>query len=219
MTPSYYLDIMLVPGEDMPLRDLQSALFDLLHKNFATGSKSGIQFALAFPEIGEDNLGHTFRIFAEKLGDYGVLDLDMICRKRLYGMVCHGLPMEVPQGVPFIRYSRKHDQIPEDVRRARIMKKFINPEAREKALAGTHEKRPLDLPYVMMTSCSTSHDRDVRNRFAFYVRTQEALQQATGFNCYGMPLTEGGVPDFPSSRKKNRPENRGRRCQNGRSTE
>ncbi len=195
MKPLFYQDVVLMQGEDVPLSALQSELYSRLHMLFVSQlNENGIQYAVAFPGMRDNGVGRKIRVFAERLEDLVALDIPRICM-RSYGMMDYRPPRSVPQGTPLIRYSRKHDQERPEKRRARNEARYEG-ERLEKALSEIHDKRPLDLPCIWIRSLSTLARDGVSNPYPFYIRTSVADGLASEFNCYGLPLSEGGVPDF-----------------------
>lgn len=196
MKISYYQDILLRPGEEAPLPDLQSALYDRLHMLFVKAKNDkGKEYALAFPMIEKKSAGRLFRVFSESLQDLVDLDIPHICMS-FYGAMDFRSPKEVPQGTPFVRYRRVHDGASRENRISRIERTVSDPERRERLITACSEKKLSGLPFVWMSSSSSSREGEERNRFPLLISKEPADMAAAQFNCYGLPLEEGGVPDF-----------------------
>lgn len=196
MKAAYYQDIILYPGDGAPISVLQSALFNRLHKLFAKmKNEHNAQYALAFPGIGPKGLGRVFRVFAENIQDLLELDIAHISI-AFFGTMDFRNPKAVPEGCAFIRYARKHDQTSLERRIAGIRRRFKNAEDRDRAIAASHEKEFLDLPFVWTTSTSSAGADGIPKKFPMHITVGETDRAATAFNAYGLPLTEGGVPDI-----------------------
>ena len=196
MKANFYQDVILYSGEAAPLSHLQSALFNQLHDKFVKMRKqNGAQYALAFPGINDKGVGNVFRIFGENMQALLDLDIAHICMAS-FGTMDFKNPKEVPQDASAIRYARKHDQVSLERRIDGIRKRFKNPEDMERAIANSHEKVLLDLPFIWTYSRSTAGADGMPQKFPLHILKAETDKLASEFNCYGLPTEEGGVPDI-----------------------
>lgn len=194
----YYLDITLLPDEEIGMHIIWGKLYQQLHLALVelnAGGSGNIGFS--FPEYHskQRRLGRKVRIFS--LTQAQLVQLDAQKWLERLSDYCHISSIRpVPENTQYAIFSRKQcASNPQRLARRRAKRKG---ETLEQALMhfSNLEGEFSALPFVAMESLSTASTAQERHRFKLFIEQQRvALPQQGVFNCYGLSQT-ATVPWF-----------------------
>jgi CRISPR-associated endonuclease Csy4 len=209
-----YIDITLLPDADIGLGFLWEKVYQQVHLALVENKISDHESAIgiSFPKYGDRPfpLGDKLRLFAHTEEQLQKFDVGKWLN-RLTDYTHHTSIRAVPSSVDeFVCFKRKQfksaSKIEADVERRAIyqsQKDNLPIEGVRAALAEHKYDGQCDLPFVYMTSLSTSEDvaPSDRKKFRLFIEkvTVDKAQAGT-FNCYGLssrdPEKQATVPWF-----------------------
>lgn len=190
----HYIDITLLPNDDIGHYFLWSKLYQQLHLLLVNKGETGVGFS--FPEYSKNHprLGRKLRVFGASEAVFQQLDLAK-CLNRLADY-CHISSLRtVPENAQYAIFSRKQ-AVTNNERLARRRAKRKG-ETFEQAL--THFEGFVDehftLPFVELDSSSTAKEGETRRFKLFIDQKMVTSSQAGKFTSYGLSKT-ATVPWF-----------------------
>jgi CRISPR-associated endonuclease Csy4 len=191
----HYIDITLLQNDEIGHYFLWSKIYQQLH--LALVEQGHGQVGLAFPEYssGQPRLGRKLRVFGSTVETLEKLGLSKWLRRLVD--YCHLTSIRpVPEHTQYAVFSRKQcDTNPERLARRRAKRKD---ETYEQALAhfAGFEGVFTTLPFVDLTSLSTTLPEDKSHRFKLFIERKFCKSPQNGeFSCYGLSKT-ATVPWF-----------------------
>ncbi|MFT7559826.1 MAG: CRISPR-associated endonuclease Csy4 [Flavobacteriales bacterium] len=185
----YYLEITLLPTDDIGHYFLWSKIYQQLHfwlVKLTTGKGGEVGFS--FPEYStkQPRLGRKIRIFAESREALTQLNTGRWLERL--SDYCHISSIRsVPEQTQYAVFGRKQFRTnPERLARRRAKRKG---ETYEQALAyfSGFEGQLTNLPFVDLESLSTSEHEHPKRRFKLFVTQRVVLTLQKGqFSCYGL---------------------------------
>lgn len=194
----YYLDITLLPNDDVGHYFLWGKLYQQLHLALVehNQSKDGAM-GISFPHYSTKppQLGLKLRLFAPNESELARLNIAKWLSR--FSDYCHISSIkEVPEHTQFALFSRKHCQTnPERLARRRAKRKGETFEQAMQHFAGFKDDSST-LPFITMESLSSDSADGNSNRFRLIIEQKILPEHQPGnFNCYG--LSKGAtVPWF-----------------------
>lgn len=194
----YYLDITLLPNEDVGHYFLWGKLYQQLHLALVehNQSKDG-NIGFSFPQYSSKppQLGLKLRLFAPTESELVMLNIAKWLSR--FADYCHISSIKtVPDHTQFALFSRKHCQTnPERLARRRAKRKGETFEQAMQHFAGFKDDSST-LPFVALESLSSDTTNGESNKFRLIVEQKILPEHQPGnFNCYG--LSKGAtVPWF-----------------------
>ena len=191
----HYLDITLLPNDDIGHYFLWSKLYQQMH--LALVEQGSGQVGFTFPEYssGQPRLGRKLRVFAASEDVLTQLNLSKWLNRLMD--YCHITSIRaVPEHSQYAMFTRKQCETnPDRLARRRAKRKGETLE-QARAYFASFEGDFTALPYVDLESLSTSPEEQVNHRFKLFIerRIYKSPQQGE-FNCYGLSKTST-VPWF-----------------------
>jgi len=209
-----YIDITLLPDADIALGFLWEKVYQQLHLSLAENKISGHESAIgfSFPKYGDKPfpLGDKLRLFASTEAQLQQLDVGRWLNRLTDYTHCTSI-RTVPSNVDgFVCFKRKQfksaARIETDIERRALYQaeKDHRPieDVRADLVAQKYDGK-CDLPFVYMTSLSSSEDGAPSNRkkFRLFIEEENVEKAHEGaFNCYGLssrnPEKQATVPWF-----------------------
>ena len=202
----YYLELQLLPDDDISAHFLLAKVYTQLHIALAEikDTNDKVNIGVSFPQyIFEEkiegkkakvNMGKKLRLFAQNEADLKKLDLKKWL-DRLIDYVHIKSIQEVPENIKgYAIYKRKQVKTnAERLARHRVKRGDIG---FDEALARySNVVTTTDLPYIQMLSLSTSDEQD-KKRFKLFIEKRSIEQsESQVFSTYGLS-SESSVPEF-----------------------
>jgi len=198
----YYIEITLLPNDEIPIYFLWQKLYQQIHLGLVEikDTNGNVPVAASFPKYSEglNHLGCRLRLFASTRDQLQQLNIDKwLSRLTDY---CHCTSIkEVPQSVnTFARFERKQFKTNIE-RRARRRIKSTG-ESLEQAIkylkARGFEDKETKLPYIYLESSSSSEDSTNRHKYRLFIEKNMVDEPMRGvFSTYGLSKT-ATVPWF-----------------------
>jgi len=210
----YFIELTLLPNTEIPLHYIWEKVYQQLHLALAENKISKYESAIgvSFPKYGDRPLplGDKLRLFAQTEAQLQQLDVGKWLNHLTDYTHCTSIRAVPPNIDGFVCFKRKQfksaGKIKADIeRRARYQaEKDHRPieDVRADLVAQKYDGK-CDLPFVYMTSLSSSEDGapSDRKKFRLFIEKEDVEKaQAGTFNCYGLssrnPEKQATVPWF-----------------------
>ena len=196
----YYLDITLLPDADIALGFLWEKVYQQLHLALAENKISEHESAIAvsFPKYGDKPfpLGDKLRLFASTEVQLQKLDIGKWLNRLTDYTHCTSIRAVSSHVDGFVCFKRKQfksaEKIQADIERRALYQSEKEHRPIEDIRAGLVAQKydgKCDLPFVYMTSLSSSEDGapSDRKKFRLFIEKENVEKAQEGaFNCYGL---------------------------------
>lgn len=195
----YYIEITIIPNEEIPTYDIWPRLYTQLHLALVETKdiRNQVSVGISFPQYKADKtggkvmycLGSKLRVIANSLDELQQLNLDKWLA-RLTDYVHVKSPKQVEGVTQYLTVNRYRPKPNVEKVAKRFAKHKSIPFEEALQHCQQHKKGWQDFPYVQMKSLSTKTEEGGGREFSLCINQSVAEKANQGkFSCYGLSAT------------------------------